>query len=52
MIKYQWVSYGGDARIWLAIILLVAAGLVAVAVAGTRLPLPGWPGLDSWAGAP
>jgi hypothetical protein len=38
MIKYQWVSYGGDARIWLAIILLVAAG--GVILAGMRLPLP------------
>src|ERR1700728_4132861 len=38
MIKYQWVSYGGDARIWLAIILLVAAG--GAILAGMRLPLP------------
>jgi hypothetical protein len=38
MIKYQWVSYGGDARIWLAIILLVAAG--GVILAGIWLPLP------------
>ena len=33
-----WVSYGGDARTWLAIGLLAAAG--SVAYAGTRLPLP------------
>jgi len=33
-----WVSYGGDARIWLAIVLLAAAG--GVALAGIRLPLP------------
>jgi hypothetical protein len=38
MIKYQWVSYGGDARIWLAIILLVAAS--GVILAGLRLRLP------------
>jgi len=38
MIKYQWVSYGGDARIWLAIILLVAAS--GVILAGMRLALP------------
>ena len=38
MIKYQWVSYGGDARIWLAIGLLAAAG--GATFAGTRLPLP------------
>jgi hypothetical protein len=38
MIKYQWVSYGGDARIWLAIILLAAAG--GVVSVGLRLPLP------------
>jgi hypothetical protein len=38
MIEYQWVSYGGDARIWLAIILLAAAG--GVILAGIRLPLP------------
>src|ERR1700689_1119998 len=38
MIKYQWVSYGGDARIWLPIFLLVAAG--GVILAGIRLPLP------------
>jgi hypothetical protein len=38
MIKYQWVSYGGDARIWLAITLLVAAG--GVILAGIRLSLP------------
>ena len=33
-----WVSYGGEARIWLAIGLLGAAG--GAAVAGIRLPLP------------
>jgi hypothetical protein len=33
-----WVSYGGDARIVLAIVLAAAAG--SVAYAGTRLPLP------------
>jgi ABC-2 type transport system ATP-binding protein len=33
-----WVSYGGDARIWLAIVLLAAA--VGVTLAGIRLPLP------------
>jgi hypothetical protein len=38
MIKYLWVSYGGDARIWLAIALLAVAG--GVVLAGMRLPLP------------
>jgi hypothetical protein len=38
MIKYQWVSYGGDARIWLAIGLLAVAG--ATISAGIRLALP------------
>jgi len=33
-----WVSYGGDARIWLAIVLFAAAG--GVTLAGIRLPLP------------
>jgi hypothetical protein len=33
-----WVSYGGDARIWLAIGLLAVAG--GVTWAGLRLPLP------------
>jgi ABC-2 type transport system ATP-binding protein len=33
-----WVSYGGDARIWLAIGLLAAAG--GVTAAGARLPRP------------
>ncbi len=33
-----WVSYGGDARIWLAIGLLAVAG--GVILAGVRLPLP------------
>ena len=33
-----WVSYGGDARIWLAICLLAVAGLTTLA--GIRLPLP------------
>jgi hypothetical protein len=33
-----WVSYGGSARIWLAIVLLAVAG--GLAYAGTRLPLP------------
>ena len=33
-----WVSYGGDARVWLAIGLAGVAG--AAALAGTRLPLP------------
>jgi hypothetical protein len=33
-----WVSYGGDARIWLAVgLLAVAAG---ASLAGIRLPLP------------
>ena len=36
-----WVSYGGDARIWLAIGLLAVAG--AVTVVGLRLPLPARP---------
>jgi hypothetical protein len=33
-----WVSYGGDARIWLAIGLLAVAG--GAVLAGIRLPLP------------
>ncbi len=33
-----WVSYSGAARVWLAIVLLVVAG--GLALAGTRLPLP------------
>jgi hypothetical protein len=33
-----WVSYGGDARTWLAIALLAVAS--ATTFAGTRLPLP------------
>jgi hypothetical protein len=33
-----WVSYGGDARTWLAIALLAAAG--GATFAGIRLPLP------------
>ena len=33
-----WSSYGGDARIWLALGLLAAAG--AAVLAGIRLPLP------------
>src|SRR5215472_16944022 len=33
-----WVSYAGDARIWLAVGLLAVAG--GVALAGIRLPLP------------
>jgi hypothetical protein len=33
-----WVSYGGPARIWLALVLLAVAG--GLAFAGTRLPLP------------
>jgi hypothetical protein len=33
-----WASYGGDARIWLALGLLAAAG--AAVLAGVRLPLP------------
>jgi ABC-2 type transport system ATP-binding protein len=33
-----WVSYGGDARIWLAIGLMAVAG--GVTLAGVRLPLP------------
>jgi hypothetical protein len=33
-----WVSYGGDARLWLAIGLLAGAG--GAALAGIRLPLP------------
>lgn len=35
-----WVSYGGAARIWLAVGLLAAAG--GLAYAGIRLPLPAW----------
>ena len=38
MPRYLWVSYGGDARIWLAIGLLAVAG--GVTFAGIRLPLP------------
>ena len=42
MTKYSpWLSYSGDARIWLAIGLLIAA--TAVAYAGIRLPLPARP---------
>jgi hypothetical protein len=33
-----WVSYGGHARIWLAIVLLAVAG--GATLAGIRLPLP------------
>ena len=33
-----WASYGGDARTWLALGLLAAAG--AAVLAGIRLPLP------------
>ena len=33
-----WVSYGGDARTWLAIALLAVAG--SATFAGIRLPLP------------
>jgi hypothetical protein len=33
-----WISYGGTARVALALVLLIAAG--SVAYAGTRLPLP------------
>jgi hypothetical protein len=36
-----WVSYSGDARIELALVLLAAAG--GLAYAGTRLPLPAQP---------
>lgn len=35
-----WVSYGGNARIWLAVILLIAAG--GLVCAGICLPLPAW----------
>jgi hypothetical protein len=39
MAQYStWISYGGAAKIILAIVLLIAAA--AVAYAGTRLPLP------------
>jgi hypothetical protein len=38
MTKYQWLSYGGDARIWLALGLLAAVG--GVILAGIWLPLP------------
>jgi hypothetical protein len=38
MAQYQWVSYGGDARIELAIGLLACAG--GAILAGVRLPLP------------
>lgn len=46
MARYTWLSYGGSARIWLAVVLLaIAAGVV---LAGARLPLPArtrrWPG--------
>jgi hypothetical protein len=34
----RWVSYVGDARIWLAVGLLAAAG--GVVLAGIWLPLP------------
>jgi hypothetical protein len=33
-----WVSYGGAARIWLAVVLLAAAG--SLVCAGIWLPLP------------
>lgn len=36
-----WVSYGGDARIWLAGGLLAVAG--GATLTGIRLPLPVWP---------
>jgi hypothetical protein len=36
-----WISYGGTARIVLAIVLLAA--VIGVAYAGIRLPLPIWP---------
>jgi hypothetical protein len=36
-----WLSYGGTARMVLAIVLLVSAG--GIAYAGIRLPLPAWP---------
>jgi hypothetical protein len=36
-----WLSYGGTARMVLAIVLLAAAG--GIAYAGIRLPLPAWP---------
>ena len=38
MAQYAWISYGGTARIALAIVLLIAAG--AMAHAGTGLALP------------
>jgi hypothetical protein len=38
MTRYLWVSYGGDARIWLAVALLAAGA--GVAYTGIRLPLP------------
>ncbi len=39
MTRYvTWASYGGDARIWLALGLLAAA--CRVVLAGIRLPLP------------
>jgi hypothetical protein len=38
MAQYQWVSYGGDARIELAIGLAAVAG--GAVLAGVRLPLP------------
>jgi hypothetical protein len=43
-----WVSYSGDARIELAIVLLAAAG--SLAYAGTRLPLPAQPARPGRAG--
>ena len=44
-----WVSYGGDARVELAIVLLAAAA--GVAYAGTRLPPPSRPARPSRAAA-
>ena len=38
MAQYQWVGYGGDARVELAVGLLAVAG--GAIVAGMRLPLP------------
>jgi hypothetical protein len=47
MARYgTWLSYGGSARIWLAVVLVAVAACVALA--GARLPLPArtrrWPG--------
>ncbi|MDR0342729.1 MAG: hypothetical protein LBI49_06330 [Nocardiopsaceae bacterium] len=46
MARYTWLSYGGSARIWLAVVLLAVAACVVLA--GARMPMPArtrrWPG--------